>query len=65
MNLAFEIPLVILRSNFLHAVKYYDMGSTALLLLRRMACYGFLSPLEIHRLGRVLSREPWVQWQER
>jgi hypothetical protein len=32
-----------------HALKSYDMGPTALLLLRRKSCYGFLSPLKIHR----------------
>jgi hypothetical protein len=47
-----------------HAVKSYDMGPTALLLLRRKSCYGYLSPLKIHRprpglirrtLGRMAS----------
>jgi hypothetical protein len=26
-------------------------------------CCGFLSPLKIHRLCRVWTRDPWVQWQ--
>jgi hypothetical protein len=30
MNLASEAPLFILRSDFLHTVKSYDMGVTAL-----------------------------------
>jgi hypothetical protein len=30
----------------------------------RKVCCGFLSPLKIHRLGRVWTRDPWVQWQE-
>jgi hypothetical protein len=25
----------------------------------RNACYGFLSPLEIHRFDRIWTREPW------
>jgi hypothetical protein len=45
-NLAFEISLFILRSDVLHAVKSYDMGPTALLLFRRKAGCGFLSPLK-------------------
>jgi hypothetical protein len=32
-----------------HAVKSYDMGPTALLPLPRQLCYGFSSPLKIHR----------------
>jgi hypothetical protein len=39
------------------------MGPAALLPIRRKVCYGFLLPLKIHRLGRVWSRDPWVQWQ--
>jgi hypothetical protein len=38
-----EVFLFILASDFLHAVKSYDMGPTALLLLRRKVCCGFLS----------------------
>jgi hypothetical protein len=26
-------------------------------------CCGFLSPLSIHRLGRVWISHPWIQWQ--
>jgi hypothetical protein len=44
-----------------HAVKSYDMGPPALLPVRRKVCCGCLSPLKIHRLGRVWTREPWVQ----
>jgi len=58
-----QVFLFILASYFLHAVKSYDMGPTALLPLRRKVCCGFLSPLKIHRLGWVWTREPWVQWQ--
>jgi hypothetical protein len=38
-----EVFLFILTSDFLHAVKSYDMEPTALLLLRRKVCCGFLS----------------------
>jgi hypothetical protein len=46
-----------------HAVKSYDMGPPGLVPVRRKMCCGFLSPLKIHRLGRVWTRNPWVQWQ--
>jgi hypothetical protein len=36
MNLAFEISLFIFEVLFLQGVKYYDMGPTALLPLRRI-----------------------------
>jgi hypothetical protein len=38
---------------YLHAVKSYYMGPTALLPLRSKPCCGFLSPSKIQRLGRV------------
>jgi hypothetical protein len=38
MNLAFEISLFILQSDFLHARKSYAMGSMALLPLQRKMC---------------------------
>jgi hypothetical protein len=38
-------------------------GASGFIPLQRKACCGFLSPLKIHRLGRVWTREPWVQWQ--
>jgi hypothetical protein len=59
----FEVSLFIVANDFLHAVKSYDMGTTALLPLQRKVSCGFLSPLKIHRLSRVLTQEPWVQWQ--
>jgi hypothetical protein len=37
----------------LHAMKSYDMGPLALLPIRRKVCCGFLSPLEVHCLGRT------------
>jgi hypothetical protein len=39
-------------TDLLHAVKSYDIGRPALLPIRRVCC-GFLSPLQIHRLGWV------------
>jgi hypothetical protein len=33
--------------------RIYDMGPMAIISLRRKACYGFLSPLRILRVGRV------------
>jgi hypothetical protein len=50
---------------FLCGVKPYDMGPTALLRLRRKVRCEFWSPIKIHRLGRVWTREPWVQCQGR
>jgi hypothetical protein len=46
-----------------YAVKSYDLGPPSLLPIQRNVCCGFLSPLKIHRFGRVWTREPWVQWQ--
>jgi hypothetical protein len=40
---------VILRRDIQHDVKSDDMVTMALLPLRRKSCYGFLSPLKIHR----------------
>jgi hypothetical protein len=60
-----EVSLFILRSDFLHAVKSYDVGPTALLPLRRKACRGFLSTLKIHRPRPGLKCGRWVQWQAR
>jgi len=37
-----------------------DMGPTALLPLRRKACWGFSSPLKIRRLRPVLNPRTWV-----
>jgi hypothetical protein len=48
--------------DLLHAVKSYDMGPAALLRMPRNVCCGFLSPLKFHRLGRIWTRDPWVQW---
>jgi hypothetical protein len=50
-------------TDLLHAVNSYDMGPSALLPIRRNVCCGFLSSLKIHRLSRVWTRDPWVQWQ--
>jgi hypothetical protein len=52
-----------LRSYFTHAVKSCVMGPTGLLPLRRKVWHVFLSPFKIHSLGRVWTRELWVQWQ--
>ena len=38
----------------------YDMGPTALLPLRRKACWGFLSPWKIRRLRLSLNPRTWV-----
>jgi hypothetical protein len=38
MNLAFKVSLFILRSEFLHSVKSYDMGPTALLPVGGKVC---------------------------
>jgi hypothetical protein len=55
INLAFELSLFLLRSDFffLHFVKTDDIGPTALLSLRRKLYYGILSPLKVHCIGRV------------
>jgi hypothetical protein len=52
-DLALKIIFVIFESYFLHAIKAYDIGPSALLSLGSNACCGFLFPLKIHRLGRV------------
>jgi hypothetical protein len=52
MNLVFQSVLFILASDFLHAIKSYDMG-LALLPLQRKVCCGFLSPLKIQCLAQV------------
>jgi hypothetical protein len=49
--------------DLLHAVKSCDIGSPALLPIPRKVCCGFLSLLKIHRLGRVRTRNFWVQLQ--
>jgi hypothetical protein len=38
---------------FLHVAKSYDMRPTALLPMRRKACRGFVSSLNMHRLDRA------------
>jgi hypothetical protein len=43
------LSIVILLRDHWHAVNSSDMGPTAWLSLRRKACCGFLSPLQIHR----------------
>jgi hypothetical protein len=48
-----KVFLFILASDILHAIKAYNMGPPALLLLQRKVCCGFLSPLKIHRLGQI------------
>jgi hypothetical protein len=40
---------VILLRDLRHAVKFCHVGPTALRPLRRNSCYGYLSPLKIHR----------------
>jgi hypothetical protein len=47
----------------LEEVKFDDMGPPALLLIPRKVFCAFLSSLKIHRLGRVWTRDPCVQWQ--
>jgi hypothetical protein len=42
-------------NGFQRAVNFYDMGPTALLLLRRRASCGFLSQLNIYRPRSVLK----------
>jgi hypothetical protein len=39
------------------------MGPQALLPIRRKVYRGFLSALNIHRLGWIRTRDLWVQWQ--
>jgi hypothetical protein len=43
----------------LHTVKSYDIGPSRFYFpSERKVCCGFLSPLKIHRLGRVLNPQP-------
>jgi hypothetical protein len=46
-----------------HAVKSYVVGTPASFPIPRKMCCEFLSPLKIHRLGRVWTSDTWVQWQ--
>jgi hypothetical protein len=46
MNFAFEISLFVLPSDFLHAVKSYDMGPEALIPVRRKSWFGFFIALK-------------------
>jgi hypothetical protein len=64
MHLAFEEYLFTLRTGLQHAVKPHDMGPNGLLHLRRKAYRGFLSSLNIHRLGRVSTSEHWVNGKD-
>jgi hypothetical protein len=41
--------------------KIFDVGPPALLPIWMKVCCGFLSPLKIHRLGRVWTRHFWVR----
>jgi hypothetical protein len=49
---------ILTSKSFLHEVKSYYMGTVALLPHWRNVCCGFLSPLTIHRLGRVWTLGP-------
>jgi hypothetical protein len=54
MSFAYDVSPIFCRF-VKRAVKSYDMAPTALLSLRRESCYGFLSPLKIHRLRPGLN----------
>jgi hypothetical protein len=43
-----------------YMLQIYDTGPTALLRLRRKACWGFFSPLKIRRLRPGLNPRSWV-----
>jgi len=45
---------------FFYMAQIYDMGTTALLPLRRKACWGFFSPLKIRRPRPGLNPRTWV-----
>jgi hypothetical protein len=48
----------------LHAIKSYDMGPSRFNSHPRGRCAAdVLWPLKIHRIGRVRTRDLWVQWQ--
>jgi hypothetical protein len=47
----------------LDAVKCYNVWPPSVILLRRNVFSGFLSPLEIHSLGRFWTHKPLVQWK--
>jgi hypothetical protein len=61
-NFAFSVSFIRQRI-FNMPYNLTDMGLPALLPIRRKVYCGFLSPLKIHRLSRVWTRDPWVQWQ--
>jgi hypothetical protein len=60
-NLVYPSPWDL--GDLLHAVKSYDMGPPALLPIRKEGVLRIFSPLKIHRLGRVRTRNLWVQYQ--
>jgi hypothetical protein len=50
--------------NFLHTTKSYDMGTSSFVLIQEEGVLRiFIALKKIHRLGRVLTRNLWVQWQ--
>jgi hypothetical protein len=49
MSLAFEASLFTLRSDFLHAIKFYDMGQRLYFTSEGSHATNFLSPSKIHR----------------
>jgi hypothetical protein len=53
-----RVPIVLV--GFFNMLNIYDMGPTALLPLRRKACCGFLSPLNIHRPQSLAGFEPVI-----
>jgi hypothetical protein len=46
-----------------HAIKSYDMGPSRFTSRRREGVLRNFIALKIHRLGLVLTRDLWIQWQ--
>jgi hypothetical protein len=61
-NLVYLYPFDF-KSFFLYAVKSYDMGPPALLLIRKKDVLLIFVSIKFHRLGRVRTRKLCVQWQ--
>jgi hypothetical protein len=60
-------PIILLKCStstehlgFFYMPQINDMGPTALLPLRRKACWGFFSPLKVRRLWPGLNPRTWV-----
>jgi hypothetical protein len=62
-NANFVCPSSLAFKRSLTCHKFLRHGTFGLLPIWKKVCCGFLSPLKIHRLGLVRTRDLWIQWQ--